>query len=297
MAFTPGTDREPVSEVKAHRTHRRLVAHADANGVGVVVYELPQIDIAVNVSAVIEEHGAQIVDDFRGNRASEFRMKSMLPPTGTLMRVQVDGLPGVAANVYRPLRPRAVDGKTAQRIRAAGEKSLAQRNLAAGKGWASPRRRLLAQTSHGLHRNVKRALPEKANEIGARSKGRRRDTKIEGLVNAVVRVERIVAAVANIFRGNRGKPHVLILRQHQVRNLQIAQIGALKAVAQNEFLVRSRIEISLHLERAGSQTRSDIAGSPWCARPEMLNSEFHCVPRSRGSEYVKAALVQPRKNG
>ncbi len=43
-------------------------------------------------------------------------------------------------------------------------------------------------------------------------------------------VERLIARIADVLGGKCGEPHVLILRQDQIRNGDVAEIGALKAV-------------------------------------------------------------------
>ncbi len=75
------------------------------------------------------------------------------------------------------------------------------------------------------------------------------EVEFDRLQHTLVRIQRIVACIAGDVGGNRRKPHMLILWQHQIRNEYARQISLAEAITQEEdivlFLVQKPLQLKL----------------------------------------------------
>src|ERR1700730_1390264 len=122
-----------VTDVNPHGANWCVIPKAETDRVGVVADKLLEINTAVNVAAVIKNHAAQAA--LQRNRKARFGIhygEHVAPDWHANQRAS-GRIAWIAAHGHRPLRSRSVDGETAERVAAAGEKTLAQRHVAAGK--------------------------------------------------------------------------------------------------------------------------------------------------------------------
>src|SRR5262249_34067288 len=132
-----------------------------------IVSELIQIDVAVDVSSVIKDHTSKPF--FKRNRKACFGIpdrqhfaSNRYADEATRRRIR-----RIATHGDRALRTCSVDRKSAQRIRAAGEETLAEWNVAACKWGGEAEPEVVGPRNPRFYRSVQRRLSQKTHEIGA----------------------------------------------------------------------------------------------------------------------------------
>src|SRR5947209_6650199 len=75
-------------------------------------------------------------------------------------------------------------------------------------------------------------LPQEPGEVGVGSQKGGIDAYIQALIDATMRVQRVVACIARVRSRERREPLVPVFGRDQIGNQQIAQMGAPEAVAQ-----------------------------------------------------------------
>ena len=85
-----------------------------------------------------------------GNRNSEFTMNSASPPTGTLIKLQVDESPGLLHTFTGRCGPAPLIGKPSSESAPPVKKRSLNGTALPEKGTATPKRRLFAHVSQGL---------------------------------------------------------------------------------------------------------------------------------------------------
>src|SRR5258707_11532623 len=152
------------------------------------------------------------------------------------------GIGWVAANGDRPLRTRAVYGKSSQRIGASGEEPFAQRNIAAGKRRCKTDAKIVCIGQPRAKRQIEGGLPQETGEVAAGAEGGGRDAESKCLIETVMGVERLIARVTDVLGGKCGEAHALVLRQDQFWNSDVTEVGVLEAVTDAEGLGALRIQ-------------------------------------------------------
>src|SRR5262249_36498039 len=140
-------------------------------------------------------------------------------------------------------RPGLVIGKTAMRGAAAAEKALRQRNSLVG---VEPRLRhakrlnpseLQAARQYILlpERMIRRITAEEAQKVPAGSKEAGRQTQVDGVVDAAMRIGRVVAAILDDVAREHADAHGLGEQRNQQRlNLQCSLVHAHTPVGEAE---------------------------------------------------------------
>src|SRR5229473_1631311 len=101
------------ANIEADRSNRGRVTQAQADCVAVVVHEVGQVDRAIDIAAVIEDHTAEGLHDAKGEPRLRVQDEE-LASTHRDSNVGASGLPCKdIAERNNPLRTRFVDGETA----------------------------------------------------------------------------------------------------------------------------------------------------------------------------------------
>src|SRR5882724_8963355 len=236
-----------MANVDAERAHRSAVAEAKTDRVCVITRELVEINVAVDVAAIVKNDAAQTA--FQWNGEAYFRIHDGEHMSADRHANQRTGgsIGGITANSNRPLRARAVYGESAQRIGASGEESLAQRHVAARERRYKTDAKVVCIGQPRTKRQIEGGLSQEARKIAAGAQGGRSDAEGKCLIETVMGVQRLIASIADILGGKCGEPHVLILRQDQIWNGYVAEIGALKAVTYADGLGALRVQSFFYL--------------------------------------------------
>src|SRR6185437_11252415 len=112
-----------------NRANGRVVTKPSSDGMREVIGELIEPNATENVTAVVKNDAPETVVD--GQRKAEFRINDKEHLAADRHADQRAGglIGGIAANGQRSLRSGAIDWESAKRVRAAREKSLADRHV------------------------------------------------------------------------------------------------------------------------------------------------------------------------
>src|ERR1700691_1673294 len=124
---------QPAPNIDPNRTHRRLIANAEPDRMGVIVSKLTKVNIRIDVPPVIENHSAQIL--FERHRETQFRVDDCQHIAANRNADQRTGgrYARIAAHADGPLRSCSIDRKSAKRLCASREKTLAERHVSSRK--------------------------------------------------------------------------------------------------------------------------------------------------------------------
>src|SRR5690242_2910456 len=107
--------------------------------------------------------------------------------------------------------------------------------------------------------SVVRGLQTQPSIVHARSQRARVQIELGALVNPLVRVERVIARIANVAGRQSGKPDVLVLSGNEIRNQQLGQAGLAERVAQKYVLrlvfIQGMLQLSAERRLARSKDR------------------------------------------
>src|SRR6202044_1025536 len=115
------------------RTHRRLIPDANSHRMREVVGELAKINVAVNIAAVIKENGSQAGINWQRKTGLGINDEKHVAAHRHADQRASRLVRGIRTHRHGALRAGAIDRKTAERIRAAGKKGLADRNETSGE--------------------------------------------------------------------------------------------------------------------------------------------------------------------
>ena len=165
----------------------------------------------------------------RGKRSSEFRMKSCFPPTGTVTLTHPVSPCSTLQNGTRRCGPASSIGNPRREVPPPEKNSWLVGTKLPGMAprvrleccWQIPANEPACRTRTG----------EQFREIRAGAEGRRRDAEVDRSKRAAMRVERLVASIADQRARYRGETHVPILIEHEIRNEQVRQARLVEIVA------------------------------------------------------------------
>ncbi len=286
--------------INAHRADRSGVTQAEPYRIAVLTKEILKTDVVVNVAAVIEGDAAQFVAhkrQFHRNRETKFRIKNhkLIAAQRHADAAASGGVTGSSAYCHLPLCSCAIEREPAQRAAAAGKETLAERNVIAGKSRFQPDAQAVGPDNVvAAYVLVISCLPKEPAEVGVGAQHARVNRYVETFINSAMRIESVVAGVANERRGKRGESFVLIFGSDKLRDQQVGQAGAPKAIPQKDGLCFFCIEISLHLEAGFHEPcgKNRILAGAFAAYREVRTPD--AVEEVRNAPTGRAVLVKPR---